>query len=351
LREVAVNLTPQVNVLPGSPVELKLPITITEKLKGKVVNTFGKPLDNVKVSYKQNTFNTTTNEDGEFEIPDYTEGSAVSFTNTDLVSLVRTFEKIAGKLQIIVIEDKKSAAARANTLVVKPPTDPDIVSFASVEKLPSFPGGEVAFGNYLAKNIRYPKEAKDQKITGRVIVTFVVEKDGKLSGLKVLRDIGGGCGAEAIRVLNESPDWNPGIQNGKPVRVAYTMPVNFTLADDHNQSIQGKVKFMNEDSVVKRAKAAGLDKIDNMMIGGFGGKDSARQRPPADAIRIQTKVMGIDPVYFIDGKEVDKEILQITNPNDIESISVLKDKSATAKYGDKGKNGIVEITTKKAKKP
>ena len=107
-----------------------------------------------------------------------------------------------------------------------------IVSFAAVEKLPAFPGGEAAFGNYLSKNIRYPPVAKENNTQGRVILSFVVEKDGSLTDIKVLRDIGGGCGLEAVRVLSKSPHWTPGIQNGKPVRVAYTMPVNFTLSSD-----------------------------------------------------------------------------------------------------------------------
>lgn len=107
-----------------------------------------------------------------------------------------------------------------------------IVSFAAVEKLPEFPGGEAAFGKYLSNTIRYPPVAKENNTQGRVIVSFVVEKDGSLTDIKVLRDIGGGCGPEAIRVLQKSPHWKPGIQNGKAVRVAYTMPINFTLAGE-----------------------------------------------------------------------------------------------------------------------
>ncbi len=108
----------------------------------------------------------------------------------------------------------------------------EIVNFAAVEKLPEFPGGEAAFGKYLGNAIRYPPVAKENNTQGRVIVSFVVERDGNLTDIKVLRDIGGGCGAEAIRVLQKSPKWKAGIQNGKPVRVAYTMPINFTLAGE-----------------------------------------------------------------------------------------------------------------------
>lgn len=108
----------------------------------------------------------------------------------------------------------------------------EIVSFAAVEKLPKFPGGDEAFGRYLGKAINYPPVAKENNVQGRVTVSFVVERDGSLTDIKVIRDIGSGCGAEAIRVLQKSPKWSPGIQNGKPVRVAYTMPINFTLAGE-----------------------------------------------------------------------------------------------------------------------
>lgn len=106
------------------------------------------------------------------------------------------------------------------------------ISFATVEKLPAFPGGDAAFGKYLSNNIRYPPVAKENNVQGRVTLSFVVERDGSLTDIKILRDIGSGCGPEAVRVLSKSPHWTPGIQNGKPVRVAYTMPVNFTLSSD-----------------------------------------------------------------------------------------------------------------------
>lgn len=126
--------------------------------------------------------------------------------------------------------DEAAGKADITQKVVEESNDP--VSFAAVEKLPKFPGGDEAFGKYLSKTIRYPAVAKENNTQGRVIVSFVVERDGKLTDIKVLRDIGGGCGEEAIRVLSKSPAWSPGIQNGKAVRVAYTMPINFTLAGD-----------------------------------------------------------------------------------------------------------------------
>lgn len=101
--------------------------------------------------------------------------------------------------------------------------------FTVVENDPEFPGGMEALYKYLAQNIKYPQLARDNNITGRVYVTFVVEKDGSIANPKVLRDIGGGCGQEAIRVVKSMPKWTPGKQRGKAVRVQFNLPVNFSL--------------------------------------------------------------------------------------------------------------------------
>ena len=101
--------------------------------------------------------------------------------------------------------------------------------FMVVESMPEFPGGESALYKYLAENIKYPQMAKESGIQGRVFVTFVVERDGSVTDVRVLRGIGGGCDEEAIRVVKGMPKWSPGKQRGKPVRVQYNLPVKFTL--------------------------------------------------------------------------------------------------------------------------
>jgi protein TonB len=109
--------------------------------------------------------------------------------------------------------------------------DPNQI-FTSVEQVPEFAGGLEKFGAYLGKNIRYPAVARENNVQGRVICTFVVERDGSLTDIKVVRGIGSGCDEEAIRVLKNSPKWKPGIQNGRPVRVQYSVPISFTLASE-----------------------------------------------------------------------------------------------------------------------
>jgi len=109
--------------------------------------------------------------------------------------------------------------------------DPNKI-FTSVEQVPAFPGGLDAFGRYLLKNIRYPAIARENNTQGRVIVSFVCERDGSLTDVKVARGIGDGCDEEAVRVIKASPRWKPGIQNGRPVRVAYSVPISFTLSSE-----------------------------------------------------------------------------------------------------------------------
>lgn len=101
--------------------------------------------------------------------------------------------------------------------------------FLVVEEMPSFPGGEQEMYRYIGKNIEYPRMAKESGISGRVFVTFVVEKNGAVTDVKILRGIGGGCDEEAIRVIKSMPTWKAGKQRGKPVRVQYRMPIKFTL--------------------------------------------------------------------------------------------------------------------------
>lgn len=101
--------------------------------------------------------------------------------------------------------------------------------YVVVETDPVFPGGVEGLTKYIKENIQYPIEAKEKGLTGNVFVTFVIEKNGSVSNVKVVRDIGGGCGNEAVRIVRAMPQWEPGKQRGEPVRVQFTLPVNFSL--------------------------------------------------------------------------------------------------------------------------
>lgn len=101
--------------------------------------------------------------------------------------------------------------------------------YGYVDQMPSYPGGESELFKYLGKNIRYPSAALDAGISGVIYITFVVERDGRMTGLEVLRGRHHSMDAESLRVIGNMPSWEPGRKNGKPVRCRYNLPVRFTL--------------------------------------------------------------------------------------------------------------------------
>ncbi len=140
----------------------------------------------------------------------------------------------------VEVEDDLIIDAEADELtVIETYTPPAVVEeeevaeaeiFLVVEESPSYPGGDEARIRFLQQNIQYPQMARESGIQGTVYVTFVVEKNGSVTDVRVLRGIGGGCDEEAVRVIKAMPKWNPGKQRGKPVRVQFNMPIKFTLA-------------------------------------------------------------------------------------------------------------------------
>lgn len=112
-------------------------------------------------------------------------------------------------------------------VAIEKPKEEEI--FTAVQQNPEFPGGQSAMYKFLGENIKYPAAAQRANVAGRVFVKFVVEKDGSIGNVEVMKGIGFGCDEEAIRVIKSMPKWNPGRQNGKNVRVFYNMPVVYKL--------------------------------------------------------------------------------------------------------------------------
>lgn len=116
----------------------------------------------------------------------------------------------------------------AQAQVQKGNTAPQDV-FDVVEEMPQYPGGMQAMLSFLQENITYPKDAQGKKISGRVLVTFVVEKDGSISNVETVKSVFPSLDEEAVRIVKGMPNWKPGKQNGKVVRVKYTLPISFSL--------------------------------------------------------------------------------------------------------------------------
>ena len=134
------------------------------------------------------------------------------------------------------LSTKPNTEAPAEENIVVQEVKPQVIEqeapkeiFTVVEESPGYPGGEEARIKFLRENIKYPEEAKELGVQGKVFVTFVVEVDGSISNVRVLRGIGSGCDDEAVRVVKSMPKWVPGKQRGVPVRVQFNLPINFKL--------------------------------------------------------------------------------------------------------------------------
>lgn len=107
--------------------------------------------------------------------------------------------------------------------------DEKVYEMFDIQAPPGYPGGEKELLHFLTTNIAYPAEARNNKVSGSVLLNFVVNKDGSIVDVNILRDIGSGCGKEAKRVVEMMPNWTPGERRGEKVRVRYTLPVRFRL--------------------------------------------------------------------------------------------------------------------------
>jgi protein TonB len=131
-------------------------------------------------------------------------------TSNEVVQVQEEVAEVVTKEEVIEVEETKPV-------------------FTIVEEMPAFPGGEAERNKFLATNIVYPQQATENGIQGTVYVSFVVDSKGNVTDVKVLRGIGGGCDEEALRVVKMMPQWHPGKQNGKQVRVLFNMPIYFKL--------------------------------------------------------------------------------------------------------------------------
>ena len=148
----------------------------------------------------------------------------------DGVVLITTKAKVAEGAQGASLNEVIVVGFAGTTKISPVAEDNSTYSPISIENPPTYPGGNDKFYNYIGRNIRYPLEAQKNHLQGKVFVEFVVEKDGSITNVKAVQKLGYGTDEEAIRVMYGSIKWNPGIQNGKPVRVKYNMPISFQLS-------------------------------------------------------------------------------------------------------------------------
>jgi periplasmic protein TonB len=146
-----------------------------------------------------------------------------------VINIVEDDVEIEDDLELDVEVDQETIIEDFVPVVYEEEEVEEMVIFTVVESMPGYPGGDAARMKFLQENIKYPQMARESGIQGTVYATFVVEIDGSVTDVRILRGIGGGCDEEAVRVIQAMPRWNPGMQRGKPVRVQFTMPIRFTL--------------------------------------------------------------------------------------------------------------------------
>lgn len=147
----------------------------------------------------------------------------------DIIKIIED-DDMAEEEDVMISTDNEEYIDISNIDVIMVEPEPeDDTPFMVVEDMPEFPGGTSALMEYLRKNIKYPSLCRESNIQGRVIISFVVNKDGKIVDAEVVKSVHPLLDREALRVVSSMPAWKPGMQRGKPVRVRYTVPVNFRL--------------------------------------------------------------------------------------------------------------------------
>ena len=131
-----------------------------------------------------------------------------------------------GDVEVIAAPEAKAPTVIEKAVEVEAKSETE---FVIVEQQPEFPGGMKALADFLGKSLKYPRAAASAGVSGKVFVSFIVNSDGSLTDLQVLKGIGFGCDEEAIRVMQKMPRWKPGKQSGRAVRVKFNLPISFTL--------------------------------------------------------------------------------------------------------------------------
>ena len=347
------------------------------KVSGQVMEKSSmKPVVGASIIVRGTSNGTLSDKDGKFELPVKKDDVlVVSFVGLQTQSLpmvgaadklvVWMLDEVQNLEEMTVIGyasngegtvlDAKSAKKVVQITEIPTPDEPkggdDEVIFQVVEEMPSFPGGMRECMMFLARNMKYPVKAQEARIEGRVIVQFVVDRDGSITDTKVVRSVSPELDAEALRVMGLMPKWNPGKQRGKAVAVKYTMPIQFRLQEPKAEDDIQVVSIRAEKDVPMGT----INEVKNLLRKGdvlhlnYKVLDDTTK-----VVRLSSDKADTDssnPLIVVDGesKGMGTDVLSTIDPKTIEKIDVLKEKSATQLYGEAGKNGVIIITTKENK--
>ena len=319
-----------------------------------------KPLVGASVVIRGTTIGTTSDADGKFQLS-VNKGDVVvvSFVglqtqfvpvegNSNLVVWMRDDVQKMEEMVVYAPDSSEAENEERGPVVFDMPIEKiekDAASenegtvYSTVEQMPMFPGGMQAAMEFLGKNMKYPVAAQKAKIEGRVIVQFVVDKDGSITKAQVVNSVSPELDAEAIRVVNLMPKWNPGKQRGQEVPVMFTMPITFRLQTPQPKAEEDNPPY--HQLSLKVGKDVDEKTVDEI-------KEVLRYRNNSEPLKIRG-AEGKSPLIIVDGeiKGNGVDILNSIPVAQIESISVMKGQDAIAQYGDKAKDGCIAISTKK----
>ena len=174
-----------------------------------------------EVANEQQVTNILVTEDENFEDDKKVKNTDEVMENASMIGQVDFTEGVEDQNKTHIVDQVVAE--------VKPVEEEKIYNIATVEQQPEFPGGQAAMYKWLSDHINYPPAAAEEGVQGKVIVEFVVSKSGKVENVRVLRGRHQALDKEALRVVKAMPNWNPGRNNGQPVKVTYTLPVSFKL--------------------------------------------------------------------------------------------------------------------------
>jgi len=252
-----------------------------------------------------------------------------------LVSNIEAIARVTGKvtkdIAVSLTKNKISTEitpySSAPITQVNDSTKPEKESvFGEVEVMPQFPGGDKALLEYIAKNLKYPVEAQKAKEEGKVYIRFIVNEKGEAKNPTIMRGVSTLLDNEAKRLIESLPKWTPGKQHGKNVSVYYVIPILFKLDGSPANS---------EKNTSKKGEVTVI---------GYGANSDSQKGTTYTTVNKNENAT--PPLYILNGKEISDKEMKKLDPNSIKSINVLKDKFATEKYGEKGANGVLEITLK-----
>ena len=193
---------------------------------------------------------------------------------------------------------------------IQPNVQPAVAAPSSaLDQMPEFPGGMEALNTYLRNNIRYPQEAQKAGIQGRVIIQFIVSKDGSITDAEVVESVDPQLDAEGLRLIKNMLRWKPGMRKGQAIRVKQTLPIRFAFTKTSDKPENSNSIFLKNGSYNSSLK---------------------------------------DVILLVNEQEVSPEIFRAIDPQRIQSVTVLKDQASLAKYTtDKSKTGIIQVKLKK----